>query len=67
MGRRPVQQSRGYLTPNLVLLGNSTQTWDTRTCISSGFEARLNERIGVYCQLTFGVLAEDRVIVLDGA
>ena len=67
VGRRPVQQSRGDLTPNLVLLGNSAQTWDTRTHVSSGFRAQLNEHIDVHCQHTFGVLVEDCVIVLNGA
>ena len=34
VGRRPVQQSRGDLTLNLVFLGNSIHAWDTSTLVS---------------------------------
>ena len=34
VGRRPVQQSRGDLTPNLVFPGKSIRTCDTRTLVT---------------------------------
>ena len=70
LGQRPVQQSRGDLTRNLVFPDKTLWTCDMRTHVSSGFRARLMSVLLLGLQRTLSILVglvENRVIVLDGS
>ena len=67
VGRRPVQELRGYLTPNLVFTGQQRTDLGHEHPRIKWFRSTVNGRLGVYCWYTFGVLVADCVIVLNGA